>query len=382
MTTATDHRAAERIPQWVRLLLVLGLLYIFLVGIGLLEGGIRALGEGFEDRLLASVRNPLAGLFAGIAATVLVQSSSITTSTIVGLVGSGTMPVELAVPMIMGANIGTTITNTLASLGSIRRPEEFRRAFAAATMHDFFNIIGVAILFPLEIATGVLRRSATWLAELLGRGPIQGAEAESPFREAVKSGVSLVEGWLQALAGEQGAVLAAVLLVVGIALLFASLRYVTTNMRKVLAGRMENVMNSVLERGGGLAGIAIGTIVTIMVQSSSITTSILVPLVAAGVLTVRNAYPMTLGANIGTTTTALLASLVVDRPEGLVIALVHTLFNVVTIVILYPLPKTRYIPVHLGQALANAAVERRSLVAAYVGIVFVAIPFLGVFLLA
>ena len=382
MTTAADHRAAERIPQWVRLLLVLGLLYIFLVGVGLLEGGIRALGEGFEARLLESVRHPLAGLFAGIAATVLVQSSSISTATIVGLVGSGTMPVELAVPMIMGANIGTTITNTLASLGSIRRPEEFRRAFAAATMHDFFNIIGVAILFPLEVTTGILSRIATWLAELLGGGAIRGTEVESPFRAAVKAGVGLLEGGIQRIAGNEGVVLAAVLLILGITLLFTSLRYVTTNMRKVLAGRMENVMNSILERGGGLAGIAIGTVLTILVQSSSITTSILVPMVAAGVLTVRNAYPITLGANIGTTTTALLASLVVARPEGLVIALVHTMFNVLAILILYPFKRIRYIPVRLGEALATAAVERRSLVAAYIGIMFVAVPFLGVFLLA
>jgi sodium-dependent phosphate cotransporter len=118
------------------------------------------------------------------------------------------------------------------------------------------------------------------------------------------------------------------------------------------------------------------------VQSSSITTSILVPMVAAGVLTIRNAYPLTLGANIGTTTTALLASLVVARPEGLVIALVHTLFNVATIVLLYPWRRTRFIPVVLAERLADAALERRSLVLGYVAVVFVLVPFIGVFVLA
>jgi sodium-dependent phosphate cotransporter len=372
----------ERIPRWLRVLLVVGLLYIFLVGIGLLEGGIRAFGEGFETRLLSSVKNPLAGLFAGIAATVLVQSSSITTSTIVGLVGAGTLPVALAVPMIMGANIGTTITNTIASLGSIRRPEEFRRAFAAATMHDFFNIIGVLILFPLEVATGFLRHSATWLAGLLGRSNVSGSEAQSPFRAAVKAGVGVAEGTMQRVAGEEGALLGVVLLAVGLTLLFLSLRYVTTNMRKVLAGRLEETMNNALTRGGGLAGLAIGMVITVSVQSSSITTSILVPMVAAGVLTIRNAYPLTLGANIGTTTTALLASLVVALPAGLEIALVHTLFNVIAILLLYPSRRTRFIPVFLAERLADAAVERRSLVLAYVGIVFVAVPFIGVLVLA
>ena len=140
-------------------------------------------------------------------------------------------------------------------------------------------------------------------------------------------------------------------------------------------------MNAALTRGGGLMGIAIGTVMTIAVQSSSITTSILVPMVAAGVLTIRNAYPLTLGANIGTTTTALLASLVVAQPEGLVIALVHTLFNVTTILLLDPSRRTRFIPVYLGERLADAAIERRSLVLAYIGTVFIAIPFISVFVL-
>ena len=177
---ANPHGNQDRTPAWLRLLLVFGFLYVFLVGVGLLESGIRAFGSGFEEELLSRVANPVAGLFAGIAATVVVQSSSITTSTIVGLVGAGTMPVRLAVPMIMGANIGTTITNTIASLGSIRRPEEFRRAFAAATMHDFFNLIGVLILFPLELLTGLLSRTAHLLAGALAAAPSVGPKQRVP----------------------------------------------------------------------------------------------------------------------------------------------------------------------------------------------------------
>jgi len=380
-TRALDHRPHERLPQWVRLLLVLGFLYIFLVGVGLLEAGIRAFGEGFEERLLSSVVNPVAGLLAGIAATVIVQSSSISTATIVGLVGAGTLPVELAVPMVMGANIGTTVTNTIASLATIRRPDEFRRAFAAATMHDFFNIIAVSILFPIELVTGLLSREATALAGWLRSAGVGGAEAESPIRNAVKAGVGLLEGGVDAVIGS-GVALGIALLVAGIGLLFLSLRLVTTNMRKVMAGRLEQAMNRVLERGGGLAGIVIGIVITVLVMSSSITTSILVPMVAAGVLTTRNAYPITLGANVGTTATALIASLAVVRPEGLIIALVHMLFNVMAILIMYPIPKIRYLPVRLAEALAERAVERRSLVAAYVTGLFVAVPFLGVVLLA
>lgn len=138
-----------------------------MVGVKSLETGISALGSDFVDDVFASVSGPLAGLVAGIQATVLVQSSSVTTATIVGLVGSGVLPVETAVPMVMGANIGTTVTNTLASLGHLRQSAYFQGAFAAATVHDYFNILAVIGLLPLEVAFGVVTRMATWAEELL-----------------------------------------------------------------------------------------------------------------------------------------------------------------------------------------------------------------------
>ena len=123
----------------LRVALLFSLLYLFLVAIKLLESGIKLAGAGAAEGIFNGVSNPFAGLAAGILATVLVQSSSVTTSTIVALVGSGTVSLEAAVPMILGANVGTTITNTLVSLGSVARRTEFRRAFAAATAHDFFK---------------------------------------------------------------------------------------------------------------------------------------------------------------------------------------------------------------------------------------------------
>ncbi|MBW3664560.1 MAG: Na/Pi symporter [Actinobacteria bacterium] len=364
----------------MRTALVLALLYLFLVGVSLLESGIKHLGAGFQEGLLESVTNPLAGLFAGVLATVLVQSSSVSTATIVGLVGSGTLTVEAAIPMIMGANIGTTITNTLASLGSIRRSDEFRRAFAGATMHDFFNLIAVALFLPLELVTGFLSRSAEAIADLLGRSSVTGAEASSPVKEAVKlpseAIVSAIDG-----IGLATAVAGVVILTVGLGFIFLALTYITRNMRQLIAGRIERTMNRLIGKGGGFAGIVIGMLVTIAVQSSSITTSILVPMVAAGVLTLPNAYPVTLGANVGTTVTALLASLAVELPAGLVIALVHTLFNVAGIALLYPLPGVRLIPVRLAEGLAEMAVRNRSMVVAYVLGTFVLVPMAGIVIL-
>jgi solute carrier family 34 (sodium-dependent phosphate cotransporter) len=377
-STGPAH-ARRELPTPARAALVVLLLYIFLVGVSLLEDGIAGLGDGFQSGLLENVANPISGLFAGILFTVLVQSSSVSTATIVGLVGSGTLSVELAVPMIMGANIGTTITNTLASLGSIRRSEDFRRGFAAATVHDFFNIAAVAVLLPLELLTGFLSGSARWLTERLRGGSVSEL-GSSPVKRAVDVPVDAIESFLEA-SPVGGRFIALTLLLVGLGLIFLALSQITRNMRQLVAGSVERAMNRIVGRGGGAVGIVVGIAVTIAVQSSSITTSILVPLVAAGVLTLPNAYPITLGANVGTTITALIASLAVLRPEGLTIALVHTLFNLTALAALYPIRVVRELPIRAAEALATQAVARRSVVLAYVLGLFVVIPFLGVFLI-
>ena len=350
---------------------------MFLVGIAFLEAGIASTGEAFQSGLLQSVSHPISGLCAGLLATVLVQSSSVTTSTIVGMVGAGTLPVTLAIPMVMGANIGTTVTSTLAALGSLRRTDEFRRAFAAATVHDFFNILVVCVLLPLELTTGVLRTMAVWLTEALTSA---GVETTRPESSALRAAVRLPVSWVRA-GFDDGTALSIVLLVVGLTCIFVALAFITKNMRQLVAHGVERAINRFIGSGGGLLGIVVGVGVTVAVQSSSITTSILVPLVAAGVLTVRSAYPVTLGANVGTTITALIASLAVVRPDGLTIALVHFLFNLVGLLLVYPVPVIRLIPVRLAEAMAAQAARRRTLVLAYVVGVFLILPLAGVFLI-
>ncbi len=360
-----------------RATLVLALLYLFLVGISVLENGISSLGEGVQESLFSSVSNPLAGLCVGILATVLVQSSSVSTATVVGLVGSGLLSVDDAVPVIMGANIGTTVTSTLAALGHVRRPQEFRGAFAAATVHDFFNVLTVLIMLPVELATGILSRSATWLSDrLVGQ---DGATFESPIKKAVKTPSELVVDLVDRLAA--GTVLGVLLILTAMAMIFVALGFITKNMRVLVASRIERSVSELLERGGGLAAIALGLVITVAVQSSSITTSVMVPLAAAGIITTRNVYPVALGANVGTTATALLAAMAASRPEAVTIALVHTLFNLSGILILYPLPALRAVPVRLADSMAEVATKRRSMVLAYVVVMFLVVPAFGVLLL-
>ena len=372
--------ALSRRPTWgdggpppvLRALFVVGLLYLFLVGVSCLEAGIQALGADFQNDLLNNVDHPVAGLAAGVLATVLVQSSSVSTATIVGLVGAGSLSVDAAVPMVMGANIGTTVTNTVASLGSARRSEEFRRAFAGATMHDFFNLMCVAIFLPLQVATDFLSNIAEELADLLG-GNVEGGKADSPIKQYIKEPVKQIEDLLDGPISSSD-FLGALLIAIGLLFIFIALAFVTRSMRALIAGRIESAMNRIVSGAGGLVGIAAGIVITIGVQSSSITTSILVPMVGSGVLTLRNAFPITLGANLGTTVTALLASLAVDLRAGLVVALTHTLLNLFGILAIYPIRAVRDLPVRLAEGLAALAVGNRLIVAVYVFGVFIGLP--------
>ena len=137
-------------------------LYLFFLSLQMMGDGMKMFGKGFSKTLIETTSNPFIGLFIGILATSLMQSSSSTTSLVVAMMAGGafgtdpTQSITLAIPIIMGANIGTSITNTIASLPQIKRDNEFKRAFAAATVHDFFNILSVIVIFPLQLATNFL----------------------------------------------------------------------------------------------------------------------------------------------------------------------------------------------------------------------------------
>tara|TARA_B100001250_G_scaffold412092_1_gene442390 strand:- start:815 stop:1951 length:1137 start_codon:yes stop_codon:yes gene_type:complete len=371
-------KAKWEIPTLLRASFVFGLIYTFLVGVSSLESGIKVMGADTQESLFSSVSNPVAGLFIGILGTVLVQSSSASTSVIVGLVGTGALGVGDAVPMVMGANIGTTVTNTLVALAHMRQSDEFKRAFSAATVHDFFNLLAVSIILPIELATNVLSNSAEKISsQLVGAA---GSEWKSPIKKWVKEPV----GWLKDLGdalGASGNVLGTFLVAIGLVIILIALAFITKNMRKLVADRIEASLNKVLGTGAGTIAMLLGLVITVSVQSSSITTSIMIPLAAAGVVSLRNIYPVTLGANVGTTITALLAALAASRPEALTVALVHTLFNVGGIVVLYPMPGVRDIPIRLAENLAKIAVQRRFMAVAYVVVAFIVIPLLGVAIL-
>ena len=355
----------------MRTLWALALLYMFLSSLSLLGAGLKLFGDGFADRLMAATSNPVVGLFVGILVTSIIQSSSATTSIIVGLVSAGVLTVERAIPIVMGANIGTTVTSLLVSFVSVSRREEFRRALGGATVDEFFKVILVAIFLPLELLTGYLQHTSTWLAGLLGGTEIR--QFRSPIKQAVEPVVKLISGFVEK---NLDPTTAATVLVVGALLaLLVSLYLMVRMLKTASAGRLGVLFDRFIG-SGGIMGILLGLVVTVTIQSSSVTLSLCVPMAAAGIVTVEQVFAVALGANIGTTVTALLAALSLGRVDALAIALAHALFNITGVLLFYPIKPLRRIPIRLAKWFAVVASRSRYIAVLYLVGAFFALPLL------
>ena len=367
-----DPLTPRRQPLWARVVGLVLTMCVFVVALELMGDGVKALGRSnfdLEGFLRTATDSPLLALITGILVTSLVQSSSTTTSLVVTLVATGTLPVASAIPVIMGANIGTTVTNTIVSMGHITRPSEFRLAIAGATVHDFFNWMAVLILLPLELLFGVISRPALALAEAIP-GVDSGGLGDTPF--------DVLSTWIGGtLLRDNGWLIAGV----GLALLFVALRYLVVFLKSLVLGRAEGALDKYVF-GNPLVAMGFGLVLTFMVQSSSVTTSLVIPLIGAGVLTVRKVFPFMLGANVGTTATGLFAAAIAissSEPAavaGLEIALCHTFFNLFGILLIYPLKFVREVPIRMAEFVGELAFKNRLYAVAYVAGLFYVLPVL------
>jgi len=344
----------------LRILLLLILLYLFFYSIILLGVALECFGKDFVEKIISSANNPFAGLFIGILSTSIVQSSSTTTSIVVVLVGSNILSLNNAIPIIMGANIGTTITNTIIALGYISRKAEYRRAIAADVLHDFFNFLSVIIIFPIQYFTNFLGTSAQFISNIFeDMGGLK-------FANPIKSIVTPLTSLTSKLTGGSGIIM----VLIAFLCIYFVLRYFSKTVKSLIVYKVEVFFNQYIFRTYFLS-LLLGMIFTAIVQSSSITTSLIVPLAGAGVLTLNQIYPYTLGTNVGTTITAILASLSTGNISAITIAFAHLLFNIFGILIFTPL---KNIPIFLAFKFSGLIEKNRAIPIIYIIILYFIIP--------
>eukprot|EP00978_Attheya_sp_CCMP212_P000165 scaffold303_cov46-Attheya_sp.AAC.5 len=416
------HEPQEWIKIFAGFAVLMFFLYFFLLGLELLGTSAKVLGGCTAGSLFGDDTNPVAGLMIGILATVLLQSSSTTTSIVVSLVGGG-LGVKAAIYMIMGSNIGTSVTSTIVAMGHLGDGDELERAFAGATVHDMFNFLTVAIFFPLEIITGYL----FYLTKaMLPNEVADGEKWEGPIKKIVSPlGSKIIianKNVIKDIANgktescdeyyptecdgavnkanckvgligcdkktgdcpaffQDGAdqhddeVSGGVCLFLSLVLLIVCLIGLVTLLQKMLLGTSTRIIYKATNINGYLA-MVVGMGITILVQSSSITTSTLTPLVGMGVLQLEQMYPLTLGANIGTTFTALLAAMVSDSVQSLQVALAHLFFNLSGIAVWYPFPPLRNVPLNMARKLGKITRIWRGFPLVYIAVMFFLVPIL------
>ncbi|MAJ02151.1 MAG: hypothetical protein CMA10_07095 [Euryarchaeota archaeon] len=478
---------------------VFALLWVFLLSLSLMGTAFKILGGKDSAKMFDVVDNPISGLMVGILVTVLVQSSSTSTSIIISLVGANELSVNNGIAMIMGANIGTSVTNTIVALGHYDSAHHLRRGFAAATVHDVFNILSVLIILPFQWSTNFLAQMTYQLskdADPCKKSATNSCEAQdflkpyiSPYSKGVASydksvaknvamnfcsgkcnsigdlnpveitnlfckkidGVydcskipNIQDSWLEdtdkhlikartpafVFIGSQGneyllscsncsettlynpgnysiggtyKVCAdfstglcdkdllkgglfkgwgytdneagAMLVIISLSGICSCLFLIISILRTLMRGPLTCLLRKAIDINGYLS-IMIGMVITLMVQSSSITTSALTPLAAVGIINLDQMYPLTLGANLGTTVTGIwAASVAVSNPvDAWTVALAHLFFNIFGCILWYPIPKMREIPIYLANQLGNYTTKFKLFPIFYVGTVFFAIP--------
>lgn len=364
---------SEKLPKsllfWLKIAGLLFCLYLFIVGVSGMGEAFKLFGEGFASRVLTATSNPFAALLMGIIATAIIQSSSATTSIIVGMVAGGALPMSAAIPMVMGSNIGTTITASMVSIGSVRHKAEFERAFSAALLHLLFNMCAVAVLFPLETCFGILSDAAI-VGEKMFAG-MGGMHLANPLKVATGpaidflSWISFHNPW--------------VMLAVTLALTFFMLIFLVKVLRSLVLSKVEAFFDKVLFRSWPRS-MFFGFILTFVLQTSSVTTSLTIPLAGAGVLKLLQIFPFILGANVGTTVTAFLAAMATGNSHAIIVAFSHIAFNILGIIVIWPIPAVRRLPVRMTQYVAHKCMYARFIPLAMIVAVYFAIPLLGIIL--
>ncbi|WP_295628580.1 Na/Pi symporter [uncultured Corynebacterium sp.] len=376
-----DSRILGSLPDWALWLLVPACLYVLIVAIGVIGDGFSALGEDAAEDLFSFASNPIIAVFVGILATSIIQSSSTTTALVVTAVGAGALPLEVGIPMIMGANVGTSVTGSIASLGHIDERDEFRRAFAATTVNDFFNLLAIVVILPLELLFSPLRRTAEFLADLL-YGTVLPDPGEADVLGALTDPVVDVIGTSGLTGNVPGndAIMGSVTIALGVAMIFLSVSWLGKILKILMVGKSRRMLVKAVD-GRPATAIGAGFAATMATQSSSVTTSVMVPFAGAGTLTTKQIYPLTLGANIGTTFTAIIAALAVTGDgarTALIMALVHLCFNLLGILLIFVIPILRNVPVKASEFIAAHAADNKFVAIGWIASVFFVIPALAI----
>lgn len=314
--------------------------------------------------------NPTVALFMGLLTTAIIQSSSTLTASLVALVAGNIIPLESAVFMVIGANIGTTVTSMMVSFGTISTPKAFRRGFMVASSHVIFNLLTAILFFSLEANGKVLSVSSRYLATYFSSWDAFGEGWRSLINFLILPVTNLVFSLVQ--------MQPIVSLFLGLILLFLTIYLLISIFKWIILGDESVKMIQKLLASPNIS-LASGIGLTAAIHSSSVTTSLSVLLASTQKISPKKLFPFIIGSNVGTTITALIAA--IGRSESAIaLAICHFIFNLAGALFFYPFPRLRAFPMYIARWTANIAYKRVAFGFAYLIFLFYILPFLVIFL--
>ena len=174
---------------------IIFLLYFFICSLSIFKVAFQLLCSNLSTSVLAytNLGNPILGLMLGVISTAIIQSSSATTSIVVAMAAGGIITLREGIPVVMGSNVGTSITSTMVSLTNLHNIEEYRLGFTAAILHDIFNWCTILLLLPLEMGTGALERVTGYIADQFDSGNNTDSGIEDHFQAFSKLSSSIAD---------------------------------------------------------------------------------------------------------------------------------------------------------------------------------------------
>ncbi|KRZ04298.1 Sodium-dependent phosphate transport protein 2A [Trichinella zimbabwensis] len=417
---STKTKIQKVIRTIILLILLLACLYFFICSLDLMTDGFKLLGghtiaDAFRSNTI--LKSPVAILMIGIVVTAILQSSSTVTSIAVVMVGAEAFTVEQAYYVIMGSNVGTAVTSTIVALFSSGDRGRFEKAFAAAVIHDLYNWMGVVVLFPLEVITsalfgqGAIVSLTGLMVKNLEPGTLQDSEffqkIIDPFTHLIfQADDEVLTNRSLGIVTNQSVVkricydsfnhspfvlnldwpdtsIGGLLLFISLVLLICCLSGMVKVLNQLLGGGMQRILQKSLNfqlRGRwswatGYICILLGALVTLVVQSSSIVCSTMIPLVALDVLSLERFWVYEVGADVGTTGTAIFAALATETLKTpLQLAFCHFCFNFISIFLFYSIPPVRRIPLAAAAFLGRTSARYRWFAFVYIFGTFIIFP--------
>jgi sodium-dependent phosphate cotransporter len=312
----------ERIKNGVGLVL---LLYAFVVAIETITHASLALAPDL-NKFFVSGMNPIKAIATGWFTTIIVQSSGAVGSITAALAANEILILSTAVFILIGASLGTTIKALLISVITVsQKRRDFRHGFEIGLCYSIYSALLVGIVFILEFFFGFFSKTSLSIASKIGdRVSLQGfPNILDIFTRPV---TNILYGNFNNI----------ILILLGLAILVLTLRFLGKTVIGVLGG--EDPARSFINRhfNSKLKTYFLGAILTAIVFSSSITIGLLVPLAVARLINLKKAIPFILGADLGTSTDVLLASIVIGNVNALATFVAFALFAIVGALIFLP----------------------------------------------